>query len=55
MEIILDEFNLKKKGKNERNYNMLDDIAFKLKFFKRFTKPTRIQLLKMSQVIKYDT
>lgn len=48
---ILCEFH---KPYNKRNYEMLDKICGKLKFFQRYSKPTRISLLKLAQILKHN-
>lgn len=48
--MIKEEF---KRPAIERDYEFLDSVAERLKFFKRFTKPTRIYLLKLSNLVEY--
>lgn len=41
------------KPPDERNYDFLDSVAIRLKFFKKFTQPTRIYLLKLANIMEY--
>ena len=47
LRIILDEFN-KKVG--DRNFEFLEEISNKLEFFKKFSKHTRLYLLKLAKI-----
>lgn len=37
----------------DRDYEFLDLVASRLKFFKRFSKPTRVYLMKLANVVEY--
>jgi hypothetical protein len=50
LQLIKEEY---KRPVAERDYDFLDLMAARLKFFQRFTKPTRVYLLKLAQVVEY--
>ncbi|KAL4498514.1 hypothetical protein ABPG72_019632 [Tetrahymena utriculariae] len=50
LNLVMEEYKL---PTNERDYEFLDTIAERLKFFKRFTKPTRMYLLKLANIVQY--
>jgi hypothetical protein len=37
----------------ERDYDFLDSMALKLRFFKKFNKLARVRLLKFAEIIEY--
>ena len=46
---ILEQYKL---DANDRNYDNLDQITQKLSFFKKYSRPTRIYLMKLANILR---
>jgi hypothetical protein len=42
------------KPKEDRDYDALDDVCKKLIFFKEYSRPTRLSLLKLAEIVDFE-